>query len=478
MTAPPAPRRRVARHRTDLLVAAAVLCLAAPVLQVLMAQQSSRYALTAALWDRGTVRIDAYEHTLGMDWAASDGHVYSDKAPVQPVLAVPAYAAYRALGGEPADRLRIDGNLGLWTVSLATSAVPAAALAVLMRRLARRVAPDPAATAAALAVAFGTLLLPFATVLFGHVLAATFGTAAALLVLRERPSPRAVAAAGLLTGLGVATEYTVAILALVLTGLVAVRHTRRLGWWVLGGLGPAAALVGYQWAVFGSPLSFSYEHSRGTGQHAGIGGVRLLDPDRLADVLAGDRGLFLATPVVLLGVAGSLALARRAAGRPATHRVVGVVGLVAFAGFLLVQAGWGNSTGGDSPGARYVTPALPLLAAGVAVGLARWPLVARWMVGVSVAVMGLATVTQPLMGRDVPNAVAGWLRLAGLGRWTATVPGLVLGDWALVAVVAGAGVLAVAALRSAGATVVGPLGVDGPAGSPAPDGRLPAAVAG
>jgi hypothetical protein len=449
------------RYRTDLLLAAAVLCLAAPVVQTLMAQQSSRYSLTAALWDHHTVAIDAYEDNLGMDWAASGGHLYSDKAPVQPVLAVPAYAAYRAAGGQPAERLRIDGNLGLWAVSLASAAVPAAALAVLMRRLAGRVAGDRAATAAALAVAFGTLLLPFSTVLFGHVLAALFGTGAALLLLRDRPSPRAVAAAGLLTGLGVATEYTVGILAVVLTGLVLARHRSRIGWWVLGGLPPAAALVAYQWAVFGRPLSFSYEHSRGSGQHAGIGGVRLLDPGRLADVLVGERGLFVLTPVVLLGVAGSVVLLRRS-GRPA-GRAVGAVAVAAFAGFLLVQAGWGNSTGGDSPGARYVTPALPLLVAGVAVAVDRWPSLARGCTALSVAVMGLATVTSPLMARDAPSALAGWLRLAGRGEWAQTVPGLVVGDVALLAAVAGAAALAVACLRS-----TAPAGATEPAASPAP----------
>jgi hypothetical protein len=453
------------RHRTDLLLAAAVLCLAAPVVQVLMAQQSSRYALTAALWDRHTVAIDAYEDNLGMDWAASGDHLYSDKAPAQPVLGVPAYAAYRALGGEPATHLRIDGNLGLWAVSVVSAAVPAAALAVLMRRLALRVADDPAATGAAMAVAFGTMLLPFSTVLFGHVLAALFGTGATLLLLRDRPSPRAVAAAGLLAGLGVATEYTLAILAVVLTGLVLARHRSRAGWWVLGGAGPALALVAYQWAVFGRPLSFSYEHSRGTGQHAGIGGVRLLDPGRLADVLVGERGLFVLTPVVLVGVAGLVVLARRA-GRPGA-RVAGVVGLAAFAGFLLVQSGWGNSTGGDSPGARYVTPALPLLAAGVAVALSRWPALTRGCAALSVAAMGLATVTQPLMARDAPSALAGWLRLAGRGEWAETVPGLVVGDVALLAVVAGAAALAVACLRSAGASAAS-APAPAPAAAPAP----------
>ena len=84
-----------------MLLAVVVLLVTAPVLQPLMAQQASRYALTAALWDGQTITVDAYDHLLSVDRAERDGRVYSDKAPGQPLLAVPAYAAYRALGGHP-----------------------------------------------------------------------------------------------------------------------------------------------------------------------------------------------------------------------------------------------------------------------------------------------------------------------------------------------------------------------------------------
>jgi len=62
----------------------------------------------------------------------------------------------------------------------------------------------------------GTLVLPFATVLFSHVLAALLGFAAYAVLLRERDGPPRlvmVAAGGVPAGLAVATEYPLALVA-------------------------------------------------------------------------------------------------------------------------------------------------------------------------------------------------------------------------------------------------------------------------
>lgn len=94
---------REARTRSDLLstrhgaLNAAVLALLVEItvgtlVHPYMAQQASRYALTASIVERGTVRLDAYEHVLGVDRAVWRGHIYSDKAPGQPLAAVPVFA--------------------------------------------------------------------------------------------------------------------------------------------------------------------------------------------------------------------------------------------------------------------------------------------------------------------------------------------------------------------------------------------------
>ena len=53
--------------------------------------QNSRFDLTRAIVEQGTLSIDAYEGNTG-DKAQREGHWFTDKAPGLSVLAVPAYA--------------------------------------------------------------------------------------------------------------------------------------------------------------------------------------------------------------------------------------------------------------------------------------------------------------------------------------------------------------------------------------------------
>jgi hypothetical protein len=297
--------------RSDVLLAAVVALVVVPVLQPLMAQQASRYALTAALADQGTVVIDAYAEYVTVDRAEREGRLYSDKAPGQPVLGVPAYLAYRAFGGAPATQALPLGDLGLWSVNLVSAALPAVALAVLMRRFALRVAPR-GATPAALGMALATMLLPFATVLFSHVLSAALGLAAYLLLTRAGGDGRvpgwAIAGSGLLAGLAVTVEFTMGLLVVVLgvTGLVL--HRWRSGWYILGGVVPALLLGWYNAVAFGGPLTLSYEYS-GFAQHQdGLVGAQLPRLASTMTVLFGERGLLTLTPLVAVGVIGCVAL--------------------------------------------------------------------------------------------------------------------------------------------------------------------------
>jgi len=58
-----------------------------------------------------------------------------------------------------------------------------------------------------------------------------------------------------------------------------------------------------------------------------------------------------------------------------------------FAAFMLIDADHYDPLGGLSPGPRFVIPALPFLAYGLAWALARWPLVTLAATAVSGAVM-------------------------------------------------------------------------------------------
>jgi hypothetical protein len=414
-----------ARWTPELALVAFVLVLAGPIVQLLMAHQASRFAFTAAVWDQGTVQLDAYEPILGVDFARRGDHLYSDKAPGQPFLAAPFYGLARVAGAEPAvlpgteQDQRFFDNLSLWWTSLWSATIPAAALAVMARRLALRTTGDPrAATAAAVALAAGTLVLPFSTVLFGHVLAGALGYGAYLAARDpDAPLPR-LAAAGLLGGLAVVTEYTTGIVVVVVGVLVLLRRGPAVLAYVAGGIPAAALLAVYNTVAWGAPLEFSYDNSGSfeSFHDQGLFGVNLPDPQLTAQVLFGERGLLTLTPVVLVGVIGLAHLASRR-----RTREVGVVGLVVFGAFVALQGGWFSVTAGASPGPRYVVPAVPFVAVGIAHAW-RWSratVVAATVVGA--VPMLLAIATNPLAQPTETFTAGHWAWRALEGRWGQTL---------------------------------------------------------
>lgn len=421
-------RAWLSRWRAEVLLFVLVLAATAPTVQVLMAHQASRLALTAAIWDDATVQIDEYgpglleglgpresDGIISVDHAIREGHLYSDKAPGQPFLAAPFYGLARMVGAEPGVEERFFDNLTLWWTSLWSAAIPAALLAVMMRRAALRVTGDPqGATVAAIGLALSTMLLPFGTVLFGHVLSAALGFAA-YLAARDpaAPLPR-LAAAGLLGGLAVVTEYTTGIVVIVVGVLVLVRHGAGALAYIGGGLPAVAVLAVYNTVAWGSPTTFSYDFSGtfGTFHDQGLFGISLPDPALTLQVLAGERGLFTLTPVVLVGVIGLCLLLRDRRTRGA-----GLVGLVVFGLFVSVQGGWFSVTAGASPGPRYVVPALPFLAAGVARAW-RW---SRHAVVLAIVVgavaMFAAILTNPLAQPTETFTFGHWVDRMVDGSW-------------------------------------------------------------
>lgn len=423
------PRGWVARWRPEILLVVLVLVITAPVVQLLMAHQASRLAFTGAVWDRGTVQIDAYEPILGVDFAERDGHLYSDKAPGQPFLVAPFYGMARAVGAEPAETERFFGNLTLWWTSLWSSAIPLAALAVMMRRFALRIVGDQrAATAAAAGVALTTMLLPFGTVLFSHVLAAALCFGAYLAGRDPDAPPARLAAAGLLGGLAVVTEYTAGIVVVVLGVLILRRHGARVLAYVAGGLPAAAVLLVYNAVAWGSPTEFSYTNSGSFDEfHAqGLFGIRVPDPGLTAQVLFGERGLLTLTPILLVGLIGLAQLAGRRRTREA-----GVVGLVVFGAFVAVQGGWFSVTAGASPGPRYVVAAIPFVAVGVAAAW-RWSRAAVLVAAIWGAIpMLLSIATNPLAQPTEGFAAGHWVWRITQGRWGDTLLSPYLPDpWA------------------------------------------------
>ena len=419
-----------------------VLVIAGPIVHHHGEQQGSRYALTAAIWDRHTVVLDDYNHVLGRDRAVIDGTIYSDKAPGQPFLMVPFYAVYRLVGGEPADVLRWDENLGLWWLTLWSAAIPGAILALLIYRWSREVEPETALLAT-LGMSLGTLLLVYSTLLFGHVLAALFAFGMFLLVRQPTPSLSSLMAAGALGGAAVLVEYPVALVIAVLVIAAFVKHGRRAIGAIAGGIPPALLLGIYNMRLFGKPFAFTYQWSAFGGPREDAREVVDIfagpSLERLLHILFSGRGLFVASPVVVIAVLGLVMMWRKG------MRFDAVVAASAFLAMLAIQGSWENSYAGGA-GPRYVVPALPFLAAPLAVAWRRWRLATPVVAAISVVTMLAATFTKPQLPSDFEGGLGYWLT-QGLAPTIYTIA-LGRAGWLVsVATIVGAAVLVRAASR-------------------------------
>ena len=408
-------------------------------------------ALSKALHG-GSAQIDAW-HWETHDIAWHDGHYYSVKPPGLVIATLPLYAGLRSVGGERLAhdaRVRAESGGGVpwaarklptanygysvqratkaraaiadtapmtWALGLLGVLLPAVALLYLVARMTNRVAPGTG-TATALTLGAATLILPFSTLYFSHVLSALLGFGAFALCWREREGPSRpllLALAGALAGLAIVCEYPLAIVAIVV-GLYAITRgpgavIRRGAAYGAGLAAGVAPLVAYQWWAFGSPLHTSYVGAvakTGRSGHdvlglndAGVFGITLPRAGDALSLLFSGRGLLTLAPVLVVAIAGVVAMHR--AGRRAEARTIGAVAIA----YLVYNAGYWLPMGGGSPGPRFLIPILPFLAIGLGPAWRRWPAVTLALTAISATTMVAATMTYPMIGTQDPGE---WVR--------------------------------------------------------------------
>lgn len=386
--------------------------------------QGGQYALVRALAS-GTPQVDRTRHEVGelgtLDARYYEGHYYSNKAPGLAFLTLPAFLALDGLGAAPPG----DPSRMLWALGLVGVVLPAVLLLLLVRWLADRIEPG-FGTGAALILGVATLVLPFATLFYNHVLAAFLLFAAFVVLFVERVGrgarPWLLAAAGVLAGLAVTSEYVSLLGAVVFLGYALrrkalVRRALSYGCGLLVGVAP---LLAYNWWAFGSVTHNSY-----SGKLL-LGGAELgrdvqpaenppeLNLAIVLENLVSATGLLTLAPVVACGAAGTVLLWKRG-WRAEALVVVAVSGL-----FLIYVSNYGSSFGGHGPGPRYLIPILPFLAVPLAVALRELPVTTIGLAAVSAIVMGSVTATHALAGYD-----GEWLTRFEQRAFTSTAASLV-----------------------------------------------------
>ena len=362
--------------------------------------EKSHYALVRALHS-GTARIDPYASQTG-DSGRYKGHWYSNKAPGLAIFSTPFYSATRALGVRSS-----SAPHEIHLLAVFGCLIPFAVLLLLIDSFVERIVPG-AGTPTAMLLGLGSILLPFSTLFFSHVLAACLGFAAYYLLWLQRHTNRrqvTIAAAGLLSGFAIACEYPQALLAVILAAYAlgrpaSIRRAMLFGSGVLVGAMP---LLAYNWWAFGSPLRDAYVAHPANP----VGNVKFL-PFSLhgaLDLLFAGRGLMTVTPILAAAVAGVVVLYRR--GRRGEAALAAAVS----AGYLIFNASYYMPFGGWSPGPRYMIDALPFLALPLAASLRRAPVVTLALGAISAANMFVATVTVPELP-DSWSTTTWWDRLA------------------------------------------------------------------
>jgi hypothetical protein len=335
--------------------------------------QSTRVGAILAFVEPGpnrfTLRIDEFvtsdaRNLQTGDWAlGSDGHFYSNKAPGLSFIGIPAYAVLygleRALGADPRTEPVTRLNtvlLNLWC----SVAWTAASTVVLFLFLGAGGFTRSEALLGALAHAFGSLIFPYDTSLWGHPTAAACALAA--LCLAWWPGGmRWPWLAGLLAGFAVLCDYLAVFAVAAVASAPLVRHTR---WrerfaFAAGGALSVLVLLLYQRSLFGGFLTTASSQSNPVflDPTRTFGLIGSFDAGALFGLLFSTwRGLFTYCPVLLF--AGVGAWQRWRGGARAL--VVGCGACFALqVAFLASVAGW---WGGTVSGARYLITALPLFA--------------------------------------------------------------------------------------------------------------------
>jgi hypothetical protein len=384
--------------------------------------QTSHYDLIRSL-NVDQTNIDRYQENTG-DKVTYKGHVYSARAPGLALFALPWYDTLGALNAEKwarhSEAQRGEDEM-VYLIGLWANVLPGLLLLLLVWRLAEQLEPG-FGVATAVTLGLGTMVLPLSTLLFSHVFTAFLGFAAFALMLHERAGPPKawpLAVAGLLMGYAVTSEYPLFFVAMVLGLYLLSRRDaltpggvlRRAGAYILGGLVGIVPLLLYNHYAFHSWTHLAY--SDVPRQQHGFFGISAPSLKVLATLLLDSRGLLTISPVLIMGVVGTVLLYRR--GKRAEALTIGGICLC-YVGY---NSGYYLPFGGGFMGPRFLTTMLPFLALPLGIAFKRFPGPTIALAAVSLTTTVVATITHPLVGYETETIT--WMRFLREGFFQPTI---------------------------------------------------------
>ncbi|MHA2620186.1 MAG: hypothetical protein V2G42_00415 [bacterium JZ-2024 1] len=335
--------------------------------------EKSRLALTRAIVEQGTLKIDAFEHSTG-DKAFYQGHYYSDKAPGLSFAAVPVYAFIytieRWTGSRRWQAIDPPDLTNWWLITLFTVSVPCAVGAVLLDRLCMQWIGSPdRALFATLAYIFASPISFYASIFVGHAVAASLAIAVFYVLLSQgQPNNRQFFVAGLLSGVGVLTEYPFALFAVLMLLFVLLKWRKLSGgvMFAAGWLPGILLLAGYLAIVFGNPFRMGYtlevRPEFAEIHRAPLLGFSLPSLSAFLGItISPFRGIFFFCPILILGVLGLFNRNQVAQ----TNCPRGLLWILTL-GFLIANAAYPVWDGGDLPLARHAILSIPWMLVGIA----------------------------------------------------------------------------------------------------------------
>jgi len=401
---------------------------------------ASRLMLTYALVDRGTISIDGLEDQTH-DIARTGGHYYTDKTPGFSLLAVAPYRAAKSAFRLPDHPLGAKG-FAFWPAdywaTLGTSGLCSALAGALLARLARSLGCGPRRAAlVGLAYGLATPAYAYATLAYGHqpaafALLASFG----LLWRGVRRPGLSAALSGFCASYASVVEIQVGpvsailglyLLALALTGR---RPARAVIWFGVGAAIPAAILLAYNAAAFGSPLKMGYFFlvtERFQKVHSSSNPLGLNRPDwaKLGELIWGERrGLLRFAPILVFTAPGLVAMALRKLWGPV------IVASATMIAVLLMNLSYPEWTGGWTTGPRLLVPLLPFAMLPVAALLATGGRAVTVMAALLATAGGVEMLMFQAVGARIPDGIARPLIEGVLPLWRGDrpLPGWVFGN--------------------------------------------------